>query len=462
MTDSRAGIGRRRATTVGAAALAVVLGGAVASCGPEGAQGEERPGRAKLTFKDTPHTQYLRWYSEADRTELGPQNELFYVDLAATRLSPGTSPLSARNIKVTVDLSAVKTATYHTMSAENGCKASGHLVTCTPKNIGTGDSANLLLFQMTSRASAVKGQAEPVKITVSSANAPTIHHTTQLVHGAPRLTAPTETERTGVQPGSALELRPAFGNQGQLDVDDDLNVVVRVNGQATLRERYRNCRYDKAEAPTRAVCTFPGPLRAGAAYETAEPITAAIADTGRQGHFTYAVYRAQDTPASALLPASAPRGTAAPLALRPVDGAEFTGYSADQAVSGTIFRTTRTDDAQVNGFTLRGKVGKETSLDLMDVDGYYEGDTVLTLPEGISVAGSREGDVSEDLYCSYLDRKNRKVLCPSPRTTQPTLRFRIDKRVEGARGTISVQPDPVHADPDPSNNSAPIRVEYVD
>ncbi|WP_274915292.1 hypothetical protein [Streptomyces sp. WZ-12] len=457
MTDSRAGTRRRRVTTAGAAALVVVVGGAVTSCGAE----QPSP-RAELSFGDTLHTQYLRWHSEAERTERGPQDELFAIDLGASRASPGRSPLSAENIRVTVDLSAVKTATYHTMSPEHGCKASGHLVTCTPKNIETGDHRSLVLFKMTARASAAKGAAEPLNITVTSTNAPTIHHTTQLVHGAPSLTVPMGEDRTELKPGSELQLRPAFGNAGQLALDDDLNVVVDVNGQATLPKRYRNCRYDKAASPTKAVCRFSGPLPAGAAYETAAPLTAVIDDTGRQGMLSYTVYRAHDTPATALLPDSAPRGTGAPLGLRPVDGGDFSGYSAERATGYLGFHTTRTHDAQVNGFTLKGKVGKKTSIDLMGVDGYYEGDTVLTLPEGVSVEGSHEGDVSEDLYCSYLDRKNRKVICPGPLTTEPTLRFRIDERVDGARGTITVKPDPGRQDPDLTNNSAPITMEYLD
>jgi hypothetical protein len=37
---------------------------------------------------------------------------------------------------------------------------------------------------------------------------------------------------------------------------------------------------------------------------------------------------------------------------------------------------------------------------------------------------------------------------------------RIDKRVEGARGSVTVPPGPA-ADPDQDNNTAPVTVEYI-
>ncbi|MEV0371863.1 hypothetical protein AB0I10_18865 [Streptomyces sp. NPDC050636] len=460
MKHSRAGTRRRRATTAGAAAL--LLGGAVASCGAEQHQGAEKHSQGpKLTFKDALNTSYVRQFKEPDFAGSDLPSDPYYVDLEASRLSPGRDPLMAENVKVTIDLSAVKAVTFGTMKKEQGCKRSGDLITCTPKNIEAGEHALLWLFNMSPRRNAAKGPAGPMNITVTSTNAPTIHHTTQLVIGAPSLTARGEEGLTDVKPGSELKLTPAFGNRGDFGIDDDLSIVVEVMGQATLRKQYGNCLYDKAASPTKAVCKVSGPLPAGAAYETAEPITAVTDKTGRQGVISYTVYRAHDTPTAALLPGSAPRGTGAPLGLRPVDGSDFTPFStAEMAFGGLRFRTTRTHDAQVNGFTIKGKVGQEIGIEVMDVDGYYEGDTWLTLPEGVSVKGLQEGEASESLYCNYVDKKNPKVLCPAPQTTHPRLRVHIDKRVEGAQGTISVGSDP--KDPDPENNTAPIKMEYVD
>ncbi|UJB46631.1 hypothetical protein HRD51_17710 [Streptomyces sp. A1-5] len=302
-----------------------------------------------MAFKDALHTHYLRAFDKSEREQIADSSEPFYVNLEASGLSPDTGPVTARNVKVTVELSAAKAVRFDT-----------------------------------------------------------------------------------------------------------------TKGQATLRRQYSNCRYDKADAPTKAVCAFPGPLPAGAAYETDRPFTAAVAETGRQGLITYTVYPAPNTPADAQLPDSAPRGSGAPLGLRTVDGSLFTTYGRESAHGGVRFLTTRTQDRQVNGFTLKGQVGQTNDISVMDVNGYFEGDTYLTLPEGVSLGWHPSGEGHETLYCGYVDQKNRKVLCPAPLTDPAILRFRIDKRVEGAQGTISVKPDPEHPDPDLTNNTAPITMEYVD
>ncbi|MER7990396.1 hypothetical protein ABTY53_33155 [Streptomyces noursei] len=462
MTDSRAGHRRRRATTAAAAALLVALGGMATSGCAASPRADEPPQRAKLTFEDELATSYLRHFTDAEREEIGNASEPFYVRLAASRVSPGTGQVSARNIKVTVDTTATKSVTFNTMQREQGCKGVRGLVTCTPKNLKSGDSANLRLFNMVVRRNVEDGPAGPMKITVTSGNAPTLHRTIQLVVGAPELAVRQGAGLTGVAPGSEVKVRPAFGNRGTSGLDDDLSVVVDAKGQATLRREFSNCRYDTADAPKTAVCTFPRPLLAGAAYETDRPFTAAIDGTGRQGAITYTVYPAPNTPSSAQLPDSAPRGTGAPLGFRPVDGGLFTTFGPESAHGVVPFLTTRTRDLQVNGFALKGRVGQTNDINVKDLDGYYEGGVYLTLPEGVSLAWHPSGEGHEELYCDYVDEKKRKVLCPAPLIDPPTLRFRIDKRVEGAQGTISVQPDPEHPDPDLTNNTAPITVEYVD
>ncbi|GAA2686712.1 hypothetical protein [Streptomyces lunalinharesii] len=462
MTDSRAGIRRRSAATAGAAALLVVLGGMAASGCAASPRADEPPQRAKLTFTHELATSYLRNYTESERAEMGDPSELFSVGLAASRVSPGTGQVSARNIKVTVDTTATKSVTFNNMHREQGCKGVRGLITCTPKNLKAGDSVNLLLFDTVVRRDVEDGPAGPIEITVTSDNAPTIHRTIQLVAGAPQFAARQGEGLTDVAPGSEVKVRPAFGISGRSGLDDDLSVVVDVKGQATLRREFSNCRYDTADAPKTAVCTFPRPLPAGAAYETDRPFTAAIDGTGRQGAITYTVYPAPNTPSSVQLPDSAPRGTGAPLGFRPVDGSLFATFGPEFAYGVVPFLTTRARDLQVNGFALKGQVGQTNDVSVKDLDGYYEDGVFLTLPEGVSLAWHPTGEGHEELYCDYVDEKSRKVLCPAPLIDPPTLRFRIDKRVEGARGTVSVQPDPEHPDPDLTNNTAPITVEYVD
>ncbi|MGD3109179.1 hypothetical protein [Streptomyces sp. YGL11-2] len=463
-------------TTVWAAALLVVLGGVVTS------SGAERPGRAdkpsqgvKLAFRDTPRTFYLRVFDESDeQLPWGQQPEPYDVYLEASRRSPGREPAKAENIKVTVDLSDAKAvrASLDPWDRRDGCKWSGALVTCTPKDsesgkvkdIASGAYADVARLHMIPREHVANGPAGSLKITVTSSNAPTIHQTTQLVIGAPRLTARAERESSPgpIEPGSELKVRPAFGNEGDVGVEGDLNVVVDVKGQATLRRQYSNCRYDKADAPKKALCTIPGPLPVGAAYETDRPFTATVDKTGNHGRINSTLYPAPNTPTRDLLPDSAPRGTGAPIGLRPTDGSGFTSFDRDLAHAELGFLTTRRYDQQVNGFTIKGKVGDEISMDVMNEDGYFEGDTHLTLPEGLTLIGHRKNESGDDPFCEYDDEKHRTVLCPAPLNVHPSLRFRIDKRVEGAQGTISVEPDPEHPDPDLTNNIAPITMAYVD
>ncbi|TJZ52054.1 hypothetical protein FCH28_19620 [Streptomyces piniterrae] len=300
---------------------------------------------------------------------------------------------------------------------------------------------------------------------MTSDNVPTVRHTTQLVVGAPILTVRQDAFLTEAKPGSELPLTPAFGNRGDTDIDDDLIIVVKAE-KATLRGRYGNCRYDKATSATKAVCKISGPLPAGEAYETDGPITALTRKNARHGQISYGRYRAHDVlPTAELPPDSAPRGTGAPLGLRPVDGSggDFTALQhgeAETAHDVLEFSTTDVHDPQAPEVTIKGKVGEVVAIDVLG-KADYQGAMRLTLPEGISLEGRREGEQSETLFCEYVEGENGLVECPSAGITMPELRVRIDKRVEGAQGTISVaESDP--KDPDEENNTAPIKVEYVD
>ncbi|GAU71226.1 hypothetical protein SSP35_30_00190 [Streptomyces sp. NBRC 110611] len=448
------------------AALLVVLGGTVASCGAERSSGAEKPSRAAEVKVDAPGTYYLHHLTESDGDQATDMpGQAYSIGLRASGRSPGKEPLTAKNVKVTIDLSAVTNrASIERVDTQEGCARSGDVITCSPRDVEEGKDAIFAPFSMKSRPGAAKGPAGPVKTTVTSANAPTVHHTTQLVIGSPFLTSRQEEEPlTGVQPGSEVKLTPAFGNRGDIGIDDDLSLVVEAKGQTSLRRQYGNCRYDKAVSPAKAVCQVSGPLPAGAAYETDKPITAVADRTGRQGKLSYTVYRAHDMPIAELLPGSAPRGTGAPLGLRPVDGSGsgFAGNGSTEQAGGELtFRTTRIHDLQTAGFTIKGRVGRSLDIDVLALDGGHSPDDVrLTLPEGVSLEGHREGEPGEILFCGYTEEKNGTIGCPGGMTT-PTLRVRIDKRVEGAQGTISVRSDP--KDPDPDNNSAPIKVEYLD
>ncbi|WP_407285063.1 hypothetical protein [Streptomyces sp. BP-8] len=419
--------------------------------------------RPEVKFRYAMNTYYLPRFTASDSDDRPTE---YPVRLAANKPAPGGAPLIVKNVKVTFDLSALKgIATIDWVNKGYGCKRSGDSMTCAPGDINQGEGAEFTPFAVKVQPGAEKGPAGPLKITVTSANAPTVRHTTQLVVGAPVLTARQDKMLTEVKPDSELTLTPAFGNKGDTDVDDELVIVVKTE-KATLRDRYGNCRYDKATSPTKAVCKFSGPLPAGKAYEADGPITALVGKSARHGQISYSVYRAHDVLSTAeMLPGSAPRGTGAPLGLRPVDGSgsEFTDsahWKAEMASDVLEFSTTEVHDPEASEVTIKGKVGQVVSVDVLSADG-YQGATRLTLPEGVSLEGHREGEPSELTFCGYGEDKNGPVECPAPGMTMPVLRVRIDKRVEGAQGTISVvASDP--KDPDQENNTAPINVEYLD
>jgi len=467
------------ATTAGAAALVVALSGAVTSCDAERSQGTEKQSSAAAKHSQGPqlalthmvNTYYLPRPTASDAgdrpTDSRPSE--YKLRLTTSKPPPGRDPQRVEDVKVTFDLSAVKdSATLHWVNKGYGCTRSADSLTCAPGDIKEGEGAEFTPFAMKPRPDAAKGPAGPVNITVTSTSAPTVRHTTQLVIGAPVLTARQEESRTEVKPGSELRLKPAFGNRGDTDIDDDLLVVVTAD-RATLRKKYRNCRYDKAAVPTKAVCAVPGPLPAGAAYETDGPVRAVTDKTARRGRISYTVYRAHDPQDAELLPGSAPRGTGPLLGLRRVDGGGSTftttgHWKAEMATGGLEFVTTQVHDRQAPGLTIKGRVGQVVDVEVLTPDPAHQGATRLTLPEGTSLVGRRDGDPSELLFCTYSEDGNGPVECPAPQMTSPILRVRIDKRVAGAQGTISVPSDPSDPapDPDPENNTSPIKVEYLD
>ncbi|MFD7668396.1 hypothetical protein [Streptomyces sp. NPDC059788] len=305
-----------------------------------------------------------------------------------------------------------------------------------------------------------------MKVTVTSANAPTVRHTTHIVMGAPVLTARQDKPLTGVEPGSELRVTPAFGNKGDTAIGDSF-IVELWTEEATLRRQYSNCRYDKAVSPTRAQCELPGPLPVGAAYETDGPLTAVVDETAMYGKVYTTVLRAHDPLNNTLLPASAPRGTGGPLGVRPVDGSgdDFipSGYGKAEMAGGELsFSTNQINDVQAIGFTIKGKVGKVFDTQVPYPRNYDGGVLRLKLPEGVTLVPVKpENHPSEVSYCEYADQEHGLAHCSGRLDGGAWLRARIDKRVPGAQGGISASSDP-EIDPNQENNTAPVKVEYLD
>ncbi|MEU0603542.1 hypothetical protein ABZ484_35765 [Streptomyces sp. NPDC006393] len=211
-------------------------------------------------------------------------------------------------------------------------------------------------------------------------------------------------------------------------------------------------------AATFAWCDLSGSLPAGAAYETDGPVTAIAGPEARTGDVL------------SRLPASAPRGSGAPLRLRPVDGSAFTGVDlrrSEFAGGRLSFETTQKDDVEAVGFTIKGKVGQvlEITVPYPMGDGWTppgrSGSLLVTLPQGVTLIDVPPESHSSDIpYCYPDPDKEGRAVCPGPEPPGTVMRVRIDRRVEGARGSVTAHSDP-SVDPDQRNNTAPVKVEYV-
>ncbi|MFF2810498.1 hypothetical protein ACFVT2_25670 [Streptomyces sp. NPDC058000] len=477
MKSSRVSVRRPRPGPKAAVLLAgLALGAAACGAPPAADAGKPAPVPVRQASETTQRTsepglaitRAMRTYYLPRPTGTGQEDSPteYQFFLQATGKTPGGDPVAVRGVKVAFDLSAFNgRAKVGGVNKGYGCVRSGDQLTCSIGDVELG--AGFTPFTLDVLPDAPKGPAGPMAITVSSANAPTVRRTAQIVVGAPVLTARQNKPLTDVKPGSEVPLTPAFGNRGDTDVADDVLVKV-VATEATLRPQYRNCRYDKAVAPTRAECTFPGPLKAGTAYETAGQLTGVADATAMHGKLGYSVYRAHDRYDEGFadahpLPPSAVRGTGAPLGLKPVDGsgdgfATSAHWKAEMAGGELAFDTDQIHDVQAVGFAIKGRVGEVVEVGVPWPRNFGDGDVRVTLPEGVSaVRVNPEDHPSEMTFCRPADGG---ASCPWG-AYGTTLVVRIDKRVDGARGTVSAPSDPV-VDPNQENNSAPVTVEYTD
>ncbi|WP_030023202.1 hypothetical protein [Streptomyces monomycini] len=452
----------QRLARSGAAALLTALGTVVTFGGaaPVAAAGGRQATGAQLTAEHLMNTYYIPKY-RASAPDEGPTE--YRISLKATGRAANGQPLTVKNVKVNIDLTALKGKVR--VAWENTgshCKLSGSLMTCA---LGDIEGALFTPFRLLPEPGAALGPAGNMNITVTSANAPTVRHTTHVVMGAPVLTARQSEPLTEVRPGSELRMTPAFGNKGDTAIDDSFLVLLTAE-EATLRKQYGNCRYDKAVAPTKALCELPGPLPAGTAYETDGPLTAVVDKTTMYGKVHYTVLRAHEPLDNTLLPASSPRGTGGPLGLRPVDGSgdDFTptAYWKAEMAGGTLdFSTNQINDLQAVGFTIKGKIGQVVDTQVPFPRNFKGGLMRVKLPAGVSLVPIEPGGhPSEDSYCGYAAQGNGLVHCFGTLDRNTYLRARIDKRVPGAQGSISADSDPA-VDPDQGNNTAVVKVAYV-
>ncbi|AWT44965.1 MULTISPECIES: hypothetical protein [Streptomyces] len=431
-----------------------------------------------LSFRDAPpDTFYLPRTVGSDDPDDAPP---YPFSLLAAAASGPRGRGAVKDVTVDFDLTALRgLADIAWNEPQHRCALSGYRVTCDLRTITYGETVSFdRPFRVRPRPGLALGGAGTVGVTVRAANAATLRHTTRVVVGWPYLAAGPDRTAARVAPGSEVSLTPAFANRGDTDVAGGVTLAVSVERvpypeqQSFLRTRYGNCRYDKPVDATKALCAFPGPLRAGEAFETDGPFTATVGAQAQTGQLSYRVVRSDDVPVYDTLPDTAVRGTGPPLGLKPAaPGEKFTGGGRPVGRWGYAsldFRTPVVHDARAAGFAIRGRVGQVLTVELPHprgapgLDGSDMTVEGVTLPEGVSLVPfgpEGTGKVSEYSACAYQPSPEGPITCPMLSYGAALLRVRIDERVDGARGTVRVRTWP--DDADRTNDAAPILVEYT-
>ncbi|WP_405585832.1 hypothetical protein [Streptomyces sp. NBC_01190] len=363
----------------------------------------------------------------------------------------GADEVNLTGVKATFDLSSLQGKVSVDVRA---CTAHELVLTC-----DLGDfyqRTELTPFTLTALAGTPVGDAGPIGLTVTAGNAPTVSATTEVIVGRPKLTVGPDTS-TELTAGTA-SVTPEFGNRGDLPVTQ--GITLSVYGQGNTTARYTNCRYDRTDRPTRAECAFDEPLAPGDAYRT-DGAFAYTADSAPLGFdVSYGVAPTGDALPYTSLPANAPHGTVEPLRLIAIDGAGLVEHASSQHTflpAGGV----HVDYAAV-GFTIKGKVGDSfrVRVPYPTTDngaglGLVKGPLKVTMPPGTrALVGFYQG---EEAYC-VPGRQGRTATCPfGPEPFGTYLQLRIDRKVPGASGTITVE-SAAGIDRNPANDTAVIKL----
>ncbi|MBN6544524.1 LPXTG cell wall anchor domain-containing protein, partial [Actinacidiphila bryophytorum] len=315
-------------------------------------------------------------------------------------------------------------------------------------------------FKLTALEGTSVGVAGTIGLTVTASNAATVTRTTQVVVGSPRLTTDPVTSQELT--GGSVQVSPAFGNRGDIAVTQ--GITLQVSSAAGTTARYSNCRYNRADAPTVAECTFDRALAPGDAFRTDGAFSFAPPDASSGVTVTYAVWPTGNPPDLAgALPADAPRGTGGPLGLTAIDGSALVAGGSTELTflppGGTHV------DLAATAFTITGKIGRTVDVNVpyptTPKGGFdrsmVEGPLEVTMPPGTTALPLGRDEETEAVYCVPADGGTKATCGFGPDGFGTVLRVRIDRKVAGATGTITVRPKG-DIDPNPANNSAAITV----
>ncbi|MFV8184556.1 hypothetical protein [Streptomyces sp. AF1B] len=369
-------------------------------------------------------------------------NDDFHVPVFVEPSKGGTP---ARDVRVVVDASGLKGVAR--LGNNDMCKAEGPVYTCEYGDLQNGDGESYDPLVLLGVDGAEPGDSGTVTYTATADNAPTITGTTRMTVGGPTLSASgRDKDVSGLAPGKSAQVTPSLSNNTRFPATKGVALQVNVTEGLTLNTPYSNCYYAD-QSPTSAWCTFRTAVAPGAAYRTRAPLTYTVtAPKTLSGEVTYTWSSAPHRPAG-----HTRRGTGAPLTL-----VRTAAHQASDAGGGRVRVTTtvQADYEPVTG-TVRGRVGDTVGVKLgvrRLGPGNPNGDMgrfEVIPPEGTTVTSvpfSFEGDPGK-WACerpatsggAFVCDLNRDMFWPgSDGTTTVEFRFRIDRRVPGAKGTIRV------------------------
>ncbi|MFJ2743488.1 hypothetical protein ACIO3O_27990 [Streptomyces sp. NPDC087440] len=385
-----------------------------------------------------------------------------------------------RDATVAYDLTSLKGKMVIGPGLRRGCVNKDHVVTCPlPASEGPNDPA----FWLKTLPGVPRGRAGEVVFRVTAPHAPPVSGRTTVMVGSPRFAAePKPPPRRGVARGAEVSVTPRFTYQGDVPLPGGVTVGLESSG-SSFSATYANCRYDSLEHPTQAECTFPGPLSPGDSRTLRLPVAATVESVSRleprepvlAGGVSYGIRPAGVLDPEFGLPENAPRGTGPALRLVP-DGFE----PPPKALTyGGIEFTTELNEAAADwaapAITIKGRVGEEIELEMppavehrLDASSTQQVKLKVVLPPGVSATRVGSTWLSSDAaYCTREGVEAGAILCAPGTAFEPArLGVRIDRAsAAGSGGSVEIVdlPPPANGrpDPDPANNSAPLRVRVV-
>ncbi|MFD5873087.1 hypothetical protein [Streptomyces sp. NPDC060322] len=269
----------------------------------------------------------------------------------------------------------------------------------------------------------------------------------------------------GVKPGSTFDPPVTLTNKGTATADK-VWVMYSATRGLDYAQIPANCQahqvtaYDEMTAKTNVVCEFDQAVEPGAAYAPEKPLTIktlprALNDVLRVSVWDYAP--GLDDAATPPVAGTAP-------AVKLVES-QAGGQAEEEAVDVPV-TSVNTADFQVEGAALAGSPGDTVTLTTRFTNAgpawvlTDEGDplpkVLITPPAGTSV-------VKADGFCepagkAYECGTSQRWVDEGKGETY-TFKLKIDKRVEGAKGSVTLNPDARPFDPDKSNDQADITLD---